>query len=239
LFQRQGKVGASDCVSVVVTPASTARLGYIGALIKPKPTVAAKVEASSSGSSGMALAHANTAPAFIAAWDAAPNDNARMALEQNALAHGTTAVRVEALLKRHARQQANMATLQAALNTATAAVATANANTAAAQAVAAAANANVFKPATPPRFGNKDKDMDVRKWLSVAEEYAQTCPAGDFLRVISSFLHGKLRSYFESKYDAHKAANGGNEPDDPRVFFRETMISGYGLSDQTQVHWDI
>jgi hypothetical protein len=72
----------------------------------------------------MALAHANTALAIIAAWDAAPDGNAKMALEQNALAHGTTAVRVEALLNRDARQQANMATLwQAALNPATAAVA--------------------------------------------------------------------------------------------------------------------
>jgi hypothetical protein len=54
----------------------------------------------------------------------------------------------------------------------------------------------------------------------------------------SSFLHGKRRSYFQSKYDAYKAANGGAEPVNPREFFRETMISGYSLSDQTQVYWD-
>jgi hypothetical protein len=58
------------------------------------------------------------------------------------------------------------------------------------------------------------------------------------LRIVSSFLHGKPRSYFQSKYDAYKAANGGAKPTNPREFFRETMISGYGLSDQTHVYWD-
>jgi hypothetical protein len=45
------EVGVSDSASVLVTPV---RLGYIGALTKPKPVVA-KVEASSSGSSAMAV----------------------------------------------------------------------------------------------------------------------------------------------------------------------------------------
>jgi hypothetical protein len=227
------KVGVSDSASVLITPV---RLDYIGALTKPKPSVSAKVEASSSGSLGMAAAmqHANTAPAFIAAWDNASDDNARLALEQTALAHGTTTVRVEALLKRVARSRAEMATLQAALNTATAAVNTANANAAAAQAVAA--NASAFKPATPPHYENKDKDMKIRKWLPVVEDYARNCPAGDYLRIVSSFLHGKPRSYFQSKYDSYKASHGDAEPADPRVFFRETMISGYGLSDQTHVY---
>jgi hypothetical protein len=78
------KVGVSYSASVLVTPV---RLGYIGVLTKPKSSVSAKVEASSSGSSGMAAAmqHANTAPAFIAVWDAAPDDNDRMALEQTGL----------------------------------------------------------------------------------------------------------------------------------------------------------
>jgi hypothetical protein len=134
------KVGVSDSASVLIT---SVRSSSIGALTKSKPSVSAKVEASASGSSSMTnpMQHANTAPAIIAAWDNAPDDNARLALEQTALAHGTTAVRVEALLKRDARSRAEMATLQAALNTATAAVNTANANAAAAQAVAANASA--------------------------------------------------------------------------------------------------
>jgi hypothetical protein len=104
------KVGVSDSASVLVTPV---RSGYIGALTKSKPSVFDKVEASSSGSSAMAapIQHANTAPAFLAAWNAAPNDNARQALEQVALTHGIIAVRVEALLKRDERLRADMAAL--------------------------------------------------------------------------------------------------------------------------------
>jgi hypothetical protein len=39
------KVGVSDSASVLITPV---RSGYIGALTKPKPSVSAKVEASTS-----------------------------------------------------------------------------------------------------------------------------------------------------------------------------------------------
>jgi hypothetical protein len=184
------------------------------------------------------MQHANTALAFRAACNAAPNDNARQALDQVALTHGTTAVRVEALLKRDERLQVDMAALQASLNVATAAVNAANANAQAAQAVAAAATASTFKPATPSRYENKDKDMKIGKWLPVVEDYTRTCNDGNYLRIVSSFLHGKPRSFFQSKYDAYKAANGGAKPANSREFFRETMISGYGLSDQTQVYWD-
>jgi hypothetical protein len=223
--------------SVLVTPV---RSGYVGALTKSKSSVSDKVETSSSGSLAMAAAmqHANTAPAFLAAWNAAPDDNARQALEQVALTHGTTAVRVEALLKRDERSRADMAALQAFLNAATADVNAANANALAAQAVAAEATASVFKPNPSPRYENNDKDMEIRKWLPVVDDYARTCADGDYLRTVSSYLHGKPRSYFQSKYDAYEAANEGAEPANPRGFFRETMISGYGVSDQTQVYWD-
>jgi hypothetical protein len=102
------KVGVSDSASVLVTPA---RSGYIGALTKHKPSVSDKVEASSSGSSAMAapMQHANTALAFLAAWNAAPDDNVRQTLELVALTHGTTPVRVGALLKRDERSRADMA----------------------------------------------------------------------------------------------------------------------------------
>jgi hypothetical protein len=147
-------------------------------------------------------------------------------------------VRVEALLKRNERLRADMAALHASLNAATAAVNAANANAQAAQAVAATATSLAFKPNPPPCYENKDKDMEIGKWLPIVEDYARTCTDGDYLRTVSSYLHGKPRSYFQSKYDAYKAANGGAEPANPREFFRETMISGYGLSDQTQVYWD-
>jgi hypothetical protein len=231
------KAGVSDFASVLVTPV---RSGYIGALTKPKSSIYDKVEASSSGSSAMAAAmqHANTAPAFLAAWNAVHNDNVRQALEQVALTHGTTAVRVEALLKRDERSRADMDALQLSLNAAKAAVNAANANAQAVQAVAAAATALAFKPNPPFRYENNDKDMEIRKWLPVVEDYARTCADGDYLRTVSFYLHGKRRSYFQSKYDAYKAVNGGAEPANRREFFRETMISGYGLFDQTQVYWD-
>jgi hypothetical protein len=193
--KKKEEVGVFDSASVLATPV---RLGYIGALTKPKPSVSDKVEASSSGSSAMAapMQHANTAPAFLAAWNAASDDNTRQALEQVALTHDTTAVRVEALLKRDKRSQAGMAALRASLNAATAAVNAANANGQAAQAVAAAATASTFKSATPPRYENKDKLMEICKWLPVVEDYAETCNDGDYLRIVSSYLHGKPRSYF-------------------------------------------
>jgi hypothetical protein len=226
------RVGVSDSASVLVTPV---RSGYIGALTKSKSFICDKVEASSLGSSGMAAAmqHANIAPAFLAAWNAASYDKSRQALEQVALTHGTTAVRIEALLKRDERPGADTAALQASLNAATAVVNAANANAQAAQAVAAAATASAFKPNPLPRYENKDKDMEIRKWLTIVEYYARTCADGNYLRNVSSYLHGKPRSYFQSKYDAYKAANGGAKPTNPREFFRETLISGNGLSDQT------
>jgi hypothetical protein len=188
LFQKKRKkVGVSDSASVLITPV---RSGYIGALTIPKPSVSQKVVASSSGSSVMAAAmlHANTTPAFLAAWNVAPDDNAIQTIEQVALAHGTTAARVEALLKRNKRLQADMAALQASLNAATA---VANANAQAAQAVAAAATASIFKLVTPSRYENKDKDMEIRKCLPVVENYARICNDGNYLRIISSSLHGK------------------------------------------------
>jgi hypothetical protein len=156
------KVGVSEFASVLVTPVCS---GYIGALTKPKSSVSDKLEASSSGSSAMAAAmqHANTAPTFLVVWNAAPDDNARQAFEQVALTHGTTAVRVEALLKRDERSRADMAALQTSLNAATAAVNAANANAQAAQAVVAAATASAFKPDPPPRYENKNNDMEIRK----------------------------------------------------------------------------
>jgi hypothetical protein len=185
-----------------------------------------------------AMQNAYTASAFLAAWNAAPDHNARQALKQVALTHGTPAVRVEASLKRDKRLRADMAALQAALNAATTAVNAANANAQAAQAVAAAATTSTFKPATPPPYENKDTDMEIHKWLPVVENNARTCNDGNYLRIVSSFLHGKPRSYFLSKYDAHKAANGGAKPANPREFFCKTMIHGYGLSDQTYLYED-
>jgi hypothetical protein len=155
------KVGVSGSATALVTPICS---GYIRVLTKPKPSASAKVEASSSESSEPAapMQHANTTPAFLAAWNAASNHNVRQALKQTALMHGTTAVRVKASLKSDERLQPDIAALQASLNAATAAVNAANANAQTAQAVAAAATASTFKPATLPCYENNDKDMEMQ-----------------------------------------------------------------------------
>jgi len=180
----------------------------------------------------------NTVAAYLAAWNAAPDEATQINLEADAMQHGITTVKFEAVNQRDTRNQNRIQQLAAALNTANAAITIANANAAAAQAVATAATHNVFKPANPPRFENKDKDMDVRRWLAVVEDYARDCPADQYLRIASSFLAGKPRSYYQSKYDEHKAGHGDAEPPNPQQFFRETMINGYGLADQTQTYWD-
>lgn len=46
------------------------------------------------------------------------------------------------------------------------------------------------------------------------------------------------RSYWISQYDAYHAANANQEPPNVRKFFRETMITGYGLRDPGQAYWD-
>jgi hypothetical protein len=96
------------------------------------------------------------------------------------------------------------------LNTATTdAVNGANATADAVQPVAQAATHKVFRPASPPTFENKDNDKDIDRWLAGAKEYARNCPVANYLQIVGSkFLSRKPRSYFQSKYDAHKAAHG-------------------------------
>jgi hypothetical protein len=52
----------------------------------------------------------------------------------------------------------------------------------------------------------------------------------------SSHLFGKPRSFYQSKYDAFKAS--GAQMVDPRAQVKETMLSGYGLKEETQTFWD-
>jgi hypothetical protein len=86
------------------------------------------------------------------------------------------------------------------------------------------ANSERYKPAPPPKFENKDKDLEIRKWLPVIEEHYEGCPPEDYLRMASSHLSGKPRSFYQSKYDAFKAS--GAQMVDPRVWFKVTVLSG-------------
>jgi hypothetical protein len=72
----------------------------------------------------------------------------------------------------------------------------------------------------------------------VIEDYLRTALDADCIRLASSYLEGDPRSLWTSVYEAYKAANGGAEPPNPRVFFRQTLERNYGLHDQEQKHWD-
>src|SRR6476620_2649930 len=116
------------------------------------------------------------------------------------------------------------------------------ANAAAANATAqaqAAGNVDRFRPAAPPKFGNKAKDAEVRQWLPVIEDYLRTAPDQDYLRLAASYLEGGPRSLWTSVYEACRTAHAAApEPPNPREFFRETMEQNYGLQDLEQKYWD-
>jgi hypothetical protein len=66
----------------------------------------------------------------------------------------------------------------------------------------------------------------------------RTAPDADYIRLASSYLEGGPRSLWTSVYEAHKAANGGAEPPNPRVFFRETLENNYDLQNLEPKYWD-
>src|SRR6476620_11812269 len=115
------------------------------------------------------------------------------------------------------------------------------ANAAAANATAqaqAAGNVDRFRPAAPPKFGNKAKDSDVRQWLPVIENYLRNAPDQDFIRLASSYLEGGPRPLWTTVYEAYRISHGNAEPPNPRQFFRQTIERNYGLEDLEQKHWD-
>lgn len=171
----------------------------------------------------------STAAQFDAWWQASPNDQARLACENAAMSRGNSDVKLAALLKRDVRHAQVNIQLQGQV-------------TAAQAAAVAAQNAAVavssVKAAAPPRFENKEKDGNIRQWLSIVEEYLTATPAADYLRMAGSYLQGKPRTYWVTQYAAYKAANNDAEPGDPRKFFRDTMMTGYGIVDPLQSYWD-
>jgi hypothetical protein len=107
--------------------------------------------------------------------------------------------------------------------------------TAAAQ---AAGNVDRFRPAAPPKFGNKKQSGHVRQWTPMIEDYLRTARDADHIRLASSYLEGGPRSLWTTVYEAYMAAHGGNEPPNPCRFFRETLEANYGLQDLAQKFWD-
>ena len=114
-----------------------------------------------------------TGDAFNQMWDNTPTDVGRQALEQTALNRGNQQVEVAAMLKYNLRLQGLVGQLTDQVAGAQEETAQA-ANAAAANAVAqaqAAGNVDRFRPAAPPKCGNKAKDAKVRQWLPVIEDY--------------------------------------------------------------------
>src|SRR3569833_1689533 len=79
------------------------------------------------------------------------------------------------------------------------------------------------------------------------EEYLNAPPNAEYLRIASSYLNAKPRSFWMSTWEAWQAANPGAYPGSAypgpfvgiaRAFFRETMIRGYGLRTPIQSYWD-
>jgi hypothetical protein len=121
-------------------------------------------------------------------WNNCATDVARQNLEQQAISRSLVAeVQVAAMVRYNLRLQATIGTLAGQVGAAQAAAAAANVAAANAQAVATAAgNADRFRPAAPPKYGNKKKDADMKQWIPIIKDYLRTAPDADYIRLASS-----------------------------------------------------
>jgi hypothetical protein len=171
------------------------------------------------------LAYASGAQ-FNAQWDACVTDQARAALEQEAVTRSPIqVVQFAAMVKINLRLQATVGQLAGQVQ-------------GAAVAAQAAGNVDRCRPAAPPKYGNKKQSGQMRQWTPMIEDYLRTAPDADYIRLASSCLEGGPRSPWTSVYEAYKAAHGGAKPPNPRQFFRETLEANYGLQDLEQKFWD-
>ena len=203
--------------------------------------------ASVSNSESVEMIVPKTAEQFLARW-AALSEAEREAFELDQCGSAEQTVVNEALKKTNLRtaeylklmaQQLSESKDEAAAAKAEAAAARLAADAAVAGQAQQAAQVNksdVHKPKPPPSFENKEKDLPIQKWLPVVESYLEGCPDKDYLRNASSFLGGKPRSFWQSKFDLR--LKSGPPIDNPSEFFREVMMSGYGLKDDVQGYWD-
>src|SRR6476469_9656310 len=175
-----------------------------------------------------------TGPQFEAYWQALGNDGERIAAETLALTFQNAPVTLVVLTHQNERNQARIANLNNALGRAQNQIAAANANV-------------VARAAAPTKFENKESGPDIRQWLPMIEEYLNATSNAEYLRIASSYLNGKPRSFWMSTWEAWQAANPESYPSGPnpgpfvgnaRAFFRETMIRGYGLRTPIQSYWD-
>jgi hypothetical protein len=173
----------------------------------------------------------NNAAQFLAACNTAPSDQDKDNLEQKAIICSPAQdVQFAAMMKINQRLQATVGHLTTRVNQAQSRVAAANVLARQAQAAAhGAANVDCFRPAAPLKYGDKKKGEHVGHWIPVIEDY---------IRLASSYLERGPRALWTNVYEAYKRANGGNEPPNPRQFFRQTLEANYGLLDLDQKYWD-
>jgi hypothetical protein len=185
------------------------------------------------------LAYHNAAQ-FLAAWNAAPSDQVKDNLKQEAISWSPAQdVQFAMMLKINLRMQVLVVQLNTRVNQAQGQVAAANQIARQAQAAAqGAANMDRLRPAAPPKYGDKKKGKHVDHWIPVIEDYLRTAPDADYIRLASSYLEGEPRALWTNVYEAYKRANGGAEPPNPRQFFRQTLEANYGLRDLDQKYWD-
>ena len=236
---------AAPVVSTIPAPANTAsssalvsdsRKVYVTPLADRLRGGAPSGSEQTSGSVGMLVI--KTAEQFLLRWAALDTDEARKAFEQEHSNNVEQVVVNEAAKKVNARTLAALEVMQQQLVESRAEAAAARA--AADAAIAAQANqvnhSEAHKPKPPPSFENKEKDLSIQKWLPVVENHLSQCADKDYLRVASSYLGGKPRSFWQSKYDLR--LKEGTPIENAPEFFRETMLAGYGLKDEVQTYWD-
>jgi hypothetical protein len=182
----------------------------------------------------------HNAAQFLAAWNATPSDQANDNLEQEAISWSPAQdVQFAAMLKINLRMQALVVRLNTKVKQAQGQVAAANQIARQTQAAAqVAANVDRFRPAAPPKYGDKKKGEHVGHWIPVIEDYLRTALDADYIRLAFSYLEGGPRALWTNVYEASKRANGGAEPPNPRQFFRQTLEANYGLHDLDQKYWD-
>jgi hypothetical protein len=170
--------------------------------VPPSPiSVAACAMANASQAGGNPpppLAYASRAQ-FNTLWNAAVTDQARAALEQEAITRSPIQdVQFVAMVKINLRLQGTVGQLAGQVAAATAAA-------------QAAGNVDRFRPAAPPKYGNKKQSGHMRQRTPMIEDYLRTAPDADYIRLASSYLKGGPRSLWTTVYEAYKAAHGGNE----------------------------
>jgi hypothetical protein len=161
-------------------------------------------------------------------------------LEQEAISWSQAQdVQFAAMLKINLRMQALVVQLNTKVNQAQDQVAAANTLARQAQTTAHnAANVDRFTPAAPPKYGDKKKGEHVGQWIPVINDYLQTAPDADYIRLAPFYLKGGPRALWTNVYKAYKRANGGAKPPNPRQFFRQTLEVNYALKDLDQKYWD-